>query len=65
MKFQGHFRDVSRVFEGCFKKASMCWKKVSVLFQAGFKGITRKDLYQVFLGVYLCQRWIVAFKGII
>ena len=24
----------------------------------------RKDLYQVLLGVYLCQRWRVEFKGI-
>ena len=23
-----------------------------------------KDLYQVLLGIYLCQRWIVEFKGI-
>ena len=23
----------------------------------------RKDLYQVLLGVYLCQGWIVEFKG--
>ena len=28
------------------------------------KLLSRKDLYQVFLGVYLCQRWIVKFKGI-
>ena len=25
---------------------------------------SQKDLYQVLLGVYLCQRWIVEFKGI-
>ena len=35
MKFQGHFRNVSRLFEGCFKKVSM-------LFQLVFKGISRK-----------------------
>ena len=26
--------------------------------------LSSKDLYQVLLGVYLCQRWIVEFKGI-
>ena len=23
-----------------------------------------KNLYQILLGIYLCQRWIVKFKGI-
>ena len=27
-------------------------------------GSLRKELYQVLLGIYLCQRWTVKFKGI-
>ena len=26
--------------------------------------VAKKDMYQVLLGVYLCQRWIVDLKGI-
>ena len=35
-------------------------RKISISVISG----SRKDLYQVLLGVYLCQRWLVEFKGI-
>ena len=50
---------------------SQWWRRVTIekdwqlkLFfdKSPFKG--GKDLYQVLLGVYLCQRWTVEFKGI-
>ena len=44
-KFQGCFKKVPRVFQGsveCFKEVSKVFKEVSRVFQESFKDVSRK-----------------------